>query len=82
MADTNTLDVIDSTGKKVGSVDLPAETFDRSDQCSIHQVVVAQRCGLLARARTTRSAVAKCPVPYKPFKQKRNPHRINHSRLP
>ena len=36
------LDVIDAKGKKVGSVDLPAEVFDvQTNVPLIHQVVVA-----------------------------------------
>ena len=38
------LDVVDSAGKKTGSVDLPAAVFDvQTNVPLIHQVVVAQR---------------------------------------
>ena len=44
MADTLTVDVVDSKGKKAGTADLPAEVFDVVTNVPlIHQVVVAQR---------------------------------------
>ena len=57
-----TLDVINSSNEKVGTVELPAETFDvQTNVPLIHQVVVAQRAAA-RRARTTRSVVARSPV--------------------
>ena len=48
MADTQTVDVLDATGKKSGSAELPAAIFDVPTNVPlIHQVVVAQ----LAAAR-------------------------------
>ena len=45
---TNTIDTLDVTGKKSGTVELPAELFDvQTNVPLIHQVVVAQ----LAAAR-------------------------------
>ena len=72
MADTsNSLDVIDSKGKKVGSVDLPAETFDvQTNVPLIHQVVVAQ---LAAARQGTHNTLRRGEVSgagRKPFKQK------------
>ena len=72
MADTNnSLDVIDSKGKKVGSVDLPAGTFDvQTNVPLIHQVVVAQ---LAAARQGTHNTLRRGEVSgagRKPFKQK------------
>ncbi|RAA92917.1 50S ribosomal protein L4, partial [Burkholderia multivorans] len=48
MSDVKTVDVVDATGAKTGSVDLPAEVFGvQTNVPLIHQVVVAQ----LAAAR-------------------------------
>jgi len=70
MAD-NSLDVVDSAGKKVGSVDLPAETFDvQTNVPLIHQVVVAQ---LAAARQGTHNTLRRGEVSgagRKPFKQK------------
>lgn len=66
-----TLDVVDAKGKKVGSVDLPAETFDvQTNVPLIHQVVVAQRA---AARQGTHSTLGRGEVSgsgKKPFKQK------------
>ena len=71
MADTNTLDVIDSTGKKVGSVDLPAETFDvQTNVPLIHQVVVAQRAAARQGTHNTLRRGEVSGAGRKPFKQK------------
>ena len=55
---TNTIDTLDVTGKKSGTVELPAELFDvQTNVPLIHQVVVAQLAaglglvGALARRR-------------------------------
>ena len=43
-ANSTSLDVINTSGKKVGTVELPAETFDvQTNVPLIHQVVVAPR---------------------------------------
>ncbi|MGO4691346.1 50S ribosomal protein L4 [Glaciibacter sp. 2TAF33] len=65
------LDIVDATGKKAGSVELPAELFDvQTNIPLIHQVVVAQ----LAAARQGTSKVKRrgevSGAGRKPFKQK------------
>lgn len=71
MADAMTLDVIDTKGKKVSSVTLPAEVFDvQTNVPLIHQVVVAQRA---ASRQGTHSTLARGEVSgsgRKPHKQK------------
>lgn len=65
------IDVIDAKGKKVGSVDLPAEIFDvQTNVPLIHQVVVAQRA---AARQGTHSTLGRGEVSgsgRKPHKQK------------
>ena len=65
------LDVLDAKGKKVDSVDLPAEVFDvQTNVPLIHQVVVAQRA---AARQGTHSVLGRGDVSgsgRKPFKQK------------
>ncbi|HEY0260306.1 MAG TPA: 50S ribosomal protein L4 [Lacisediminihabitans sp.] len=71
MAETNTLDVLDSTGKKVGAVDLPAETFDvQTNIPLIHQVVVAQRAAARQGTHNTLRRGEVSGAGRKPFKQK------------
>ena len=69
--DVTSLDVTDATGKKVGSVDLPAEVFDvQTNVPLIHQVVVAQ---LAAARQGTHNTLRRGEVSgagRKPFKQK------------
>ena len=69
--DVTKLDVIDAKGKKVSSVDLPAEIFDvQTNIPLIHQVVVAQRA---AARQGTHSTLRRGEVSgsgRKPFKQK------------
>lgn len=71
MANATTLDVVDATGKKVDTVDLPAELFDvQTNVPLIHQVVVAQRA---AARRGTHSTLRRGEVSgsgRKPHKQK------------
>jgi len=66
-----TIDVIDAKGKKVSSVDLPAEVFDAQTNVPlIHQVVTAQ---LAAARQGTQKAKNRGEVSgtgVKPFKQK------------
>lgn len=67
----NTLDVVDTSGKKTGSVELPASIFDvQTNVPLIHQVVVAQ---LAAARQGTHKAKGRGEVSgsgRKPFKQK------------
>ncbi len=69
--ETNTLDVIDAKGKTIGTVELPAETFDvQTNIPLIHQVVVAQ---LAAARQGTHDTLRRGEVSgagRKPFKQK------------
>jgi len=70
MADA-TLDVLDSAGKKVGTVDLPAETFDvQTNVPLIHQVVVAQRAAARQGTHKTKGRGEVSGAGRKPFKQK------------
>jgi len=70
-ARTATLDVIDASGKKVGSVDLPAETFDvQTNVPLIHQVVVAQRAAARQGTHNTLRRGEVSGAGRKPFKQK------------
>jgi large subunit ribosomal protein L4 len=71
MADATTLDVIDATGKKVSSVDLPAEVFDvQTNVPLIHQVVVAQRAAARQGTHNTLRRGEVSGAGRKPFKQK------------
>ena len=72
MADSNaTLDVIDSKGKKVDSVELPADTFDvQTNIPLIHQVVVAQRAAARQGTHKTKGRGEVSGAGRKPFKQK------------
>jgi large subunit ribosomal protein L4 len=68
---TLTIDVIDATGKKAGTTELPAEVFDvQTNIPLIHQVVVAQ---LAAARQGTHSTLRRGEVSgggRKPYKQK------------
>jgi large subunit ribosomal protein L4 len=65
------IDVIDVKGKKVGSVDLPAETFDvQTNIPLIHQVVVAQRAAARQGTHKTKGRGEVSGAGRKPFKQK------------
>src|SRR6478609_3030848 len=68
---TATLDVLDAKGQTVGTVDLPAATFDvQTNVPLIHQVVVAQ---LAAARQGTHNTLRRGEVSgsgRKPFKQK------------
>jgi large subunit ribosomal protein L4 len=65
------LDVIDAKGKKVGSVELPAETFDvQTNVPLIHQVVVAQRAAARQGTHKTKGRGEVSGAGRKPFKQK------------
>ena len=70
MADA-TLDVIDSKGATVGTVELPAETFDvQTNVPLIHQVVVAQRAAARQGTHKTKGRGEVSGAGRKPFKQK------------
>ena len=65
------IDVIDVKGKKVGSVELPAETFDvQTNVPLIHQVVVAQRAAARQGTHNTLRRGEVSGAGRKPFKQK------------
>jgi large subunit ribosomal protein L4 len=67
----NSIDVIDSKGKKVDSVDLPAEVFDvQTNVPLIHQVVVAQRAAARQGTHKTKGRGEVSGSGIKPFKQK------------
>jgi large subunit ribosomal protein L4 len=65
------LDVIDSSGKTVGTVELPAETFGvQTNVPLIHQVVVAQRAAARQGTHNTLRRGEVSGAGRKPFKQK------------
>jgi large subunit ribosomal protein L4 len=65
------IDVIDAKGKKVDSVDLPAEVFDvQTNVPLIHQVVVAQRAAARQGTHNTLRRGEVSGAGRKPFKQK------------
>ena len=68
---TNTLDVLDVSGKKSGSVELPAEIFDvQTNIPLIHQVVVAQLAAARQGTHKTKRRGEVSGAGRKPFKQK------------
>jgi large subunit ribosomal protein L4 len=70
-AATNTLDVLDVTGKKSGTVELPAEIFDvQTNIPLIHQVVVAQLAAARQGTHKTKRRGEVSGAGRKPFKQK------------
>ncbi|MDM4761492.1 50S ribosomal protein L4 [Galbitalea sp. SE-J8] len=70
-ADSNKLDVVDTTGKKTGSVDLPATVFDvQTNVPLIHQVVVAQLAAARQGTHKTKNRGEVAGAGRKPFKQK------------
>src|SRR5918994_6548082 len=71
MATANTIDVLDVTGKKSGSVELPAELFDAQTNVPlIHQVVVAQLAAARQGTHKTKTRGEVSGAGRKPFKQK------------
>lgn len=71
MATANTIDVLDVTGKKSGTVELPAELFDvQTNVPLIHQVVVAQRAAARQGTHKTKNRGEVSGSGRKPFKQK------------
>ncbi|WP_110589672.1 50S ribosomal protein L4 [Microbacterium suaedae] len=72
MADsTLALDVLNTDGKKVGSVDLPAQVFDvKTNVPLIHQVVTAQLAAARQGTHSTKRRGEVSGTGAKPFKQK------------
>ncbi len=71
MATATTLDVVDTSGKKTGSVDLPASIFDvQTNVPLIHQVVVAQLAAARQGTHKTKNRGEVSGAGRKPFKQK------------
>ena len=65
------LDVVDSSGKKTGSVELPASVFDvQTNVPLIHQVVVAQRAAARQGTHSTKTRGEVSGGGRKPYKQK------------
>ncbi len=65
------LDVLDATGKKTGSVDLPASVFDvQTNVPLIHQVVTAQLAAARQGTHKTKGRGEVSGSGVKPFKQK------------
>jgi len=68
---TDTVDVIGVDGKKVGSVELPAEIFDvQANIPLMHQVVVAQLAAARAGTHKTKTRGEVAGGGRKPYKQK------------
>ena len=66
-----TVDVLDQTGKKSGSLELPAEVFDVVTNVPLmHQVVVAQLAAARQGTHTTKGRGEVSGAGRKPFKQK------------
>jgi large subunit ribosomal protein L4 len=71
MATATSLDVVDTAGKKTGSVDLPAAIFDvQTNVPLIHQVVVAQLAAARQGTHKTKNRGEVSGAGRKPFKQK------------
>ena len=71
MANAITIDVLDATGKKAGTADLPGEVFDVVTNVPlIHQVVVAQRAAARQGTHATKTRGMVSGGGKKPFKQK------------
>ena len=67
----NSLDVVDTSGKKTGTVDLPASIFDvQTNVPLIHQVVVAQLAAARQGTHKTKGRGEVSGSGRKPFKQK------------
>lgn len=71
MADTLTVDVVDASGKKAGTAELPGAVFDVTANIPlIHQVVVAQRAAARQGTHATKTRGMVSGGGKKPFKQK------------
>ncbi|GAA4373799.1 50S ribosomal protein L4 [Agromyces bauzanensis] len=68
---TNTIETLDVTGKKSGTIELPAELFDvQTNVPLIHQVVVAQLAAARQGTHKTKTRGEVSGAGRKPFKQK------------
>jgi large subunit ribosomal protein L4 len=68
---TNTIDTLDVTGKKSGTIELPAELFDvQTNVPLIHQVVTAQLAAARQGTHKTKGRGEVSGSGSKPFKQK------------
>src|ERR1043165_3345970 len=68
---TNTIDTLDVTGKKSGTVELPESLFDvQTNVPLIHQVVVAQLAAARQGTHKTKNRGEVSGAGRKPFKQK------------
>lgn len=68
---TVSVDVLDTTGKKAGTAELPGEVFDAQTNIPlIHQVVVAQRAAARQGTHDTKSRGEVSGGGRKPYKQK------------
>ena len=71
MATATQIDVLNASGEKAGSVDLPAEIFDvQTNIPLIHQVVVAQLAAARQGTHKTKNRGEVSGAGRKPFKQK------------
>jgi large subunit ribosomal protein L4 len=71
MATATTLDVVDTSGKKTGTVELPSAIFDvQTNVPLIHQVVVAQLAAARQGTHKTKNRGEVSGAGRKPFKQK------------
>ncbi|WP_341360289.1 50S ribosomal protein L4 [Georgenia sp. M64] len=71
MATTQTVDMLDATGEKAGSAELPAEVFDvQTNVPLIHQVVVAQLAAARQGTHATKTRGEVRGGGRKPYKQK------------
>src|SRR5688572_31285694 len=71
MAETVTVDVVDPTGKKSGTAELPADVFDvQTNVPLIHQVVVGQLAAARQGTHDTKSRGEVRGGGRKPYKQK------------
>jgi len=71
MADTLTVDVVDASGKKAGTAELPGDVFDVVTNVPlIHQVVVAQRAAARQGTHATKTRGMVSGGGRKPYKQK------------
>jgi len=71
MAEATKIDVLDVSGKKAGSAELPSELFDvQTNVPLIHQVVVAQLAAARQGTQSTKRHGEVSGTGKKPFKQK------------
>ncbi|VTR76900.1 MULTISPECIES: 50S ribosomal protein L4 [Cellulomonas] len=71
MSETLTVDVVDTTGKKAGTAELPGEVFDAQTNIPlIHQVVVAQLAAARQGTHDTKNRGEVRGGGKKPYKQK------------